>query len=141
MRSIRLANCPRLILARWLRRLRRRTEAGEGYIRTSVLTREGEGVSREGDLGAACPPDDDLYDVYAYGNARGSQQAQPGFRAPRDGLLLGGIHGICRTTEAAWSASLYLDENQGLLFPAYEIDLSAMCRAKVSVEDFEALAA
>ena len=100
---------------------------------------KGEGVPGEGDLRTAGAVDD-LDDIEADGDAGMAQEAQPGLRAADEGLFLGGIDGIGGTPGTARGACLDLDEDEGLLLAADEVDLAAIWRTKVAVEDFEAAA-
>ncbi len=99
-----------------------------------------KGVAGVGDFRAG-GAEDDLDDVQADGDVRMIQEAEPCLGAADEGFLLGGIDGVGGAAEAVGGARFYLDEDEGLLFAAYQVDLAAVRRAEVAVEDLEAVPA
>ena len=84
--------------------------------------------------------DDDLDDVQTYGDIGIGEEAQPGLRAADEGFFLGGIDRVGWAAGAAGGAGFYLDKDEGLFFPADQVDLAAALGAEVAVENFEAAA-
>jgi len=91
-----------------------------------------------GDLGAT-GAEDDFDDIEADGNQGIAEKTEPGVGAANEGLLFRGVDGIGRTAKAAESAGLYLDEDEGFLFAADDVDLAAVLGTEVAEEDLEAV--
>ena len=87
--------------------------------------------------------EDDFHDVEAEEDVGIVQQTQPGQRAPGDELLFVPRHGFARRAVAEAAAGFDFDEDEGAagFVAADEIDLAAVRRAEVAVEDFESLPA
>ena len=98
---------------------------------------EGQRVAGKGDFRTAWA-EDDLDDIDADGDGGMAKEAEPGLRAADEGILFVGIDGIRGTAKGAGRTGLDLDENEGVFFPADEVDLAAVRRTEVAVEDFEA---
>ena len=94
--------------------------------------RQCEGALDYSDLdGVSCQH---LDDIEAEGNIRHLQQSNPVKRPLADKLLLLPIDRIQGTTEFLGSASLHLREDQSVIIPADEINLSPTGSTKVSPE-------
>ena len=89
-----------------------------------------------GDLGAV-RAEDHFHDIQANGDVGIAQESQPGLRAARQGFLFLGIDGIGGPAQSAGGSALYLDEDQRFFLAADQVDLSAVRRPEVAVENLE----